>query len=87
MFKQIQAYTSNFNSNLKLLKDLSNWSPETFFGSVFLDNTVVLLNNILRTFADPTSFVANRQLLAKFRFDKEIVLSDVVQTYVNLDVS
>ena len=48
---------------------------------------VLLLNNILRTFVDPTSFVANRQLLAKFKFDKEIVLSDLVQTYVNLDVS
>ena len=48
---------------------------------------MLLLNNILRTFVDPTSFVANRQLLAKFKFDKEIVLSDLVQTYVNLDVS
>lgn len=45
-----------------------------------------LLNNILQTFIDPTSFVANRQLINNFKFEKDHVLSNVIQTYVNLDV-
>lgn len=46
-----------------------------------------LLNSILSTFIDPTSFVANRQLVAKFRFEKDLVLSHIVQIYVNLNIS
>lgn len=45
-----------------------------------------LLNNILKTFVDPTTFVTNRQLLSKHKFEKEIVLSDLLQVYVNLDI-
>ena len=47
----------------------------------------MLLNHILSTFMDPTSFVSNRQLLSRFKFEKEHVLSHIVQTYVNLDVT
>lgn len=46
-----------------------------------------LLNNILYTFIEPTSFVANRQLISKFKFEKDHVLSNIVQIYVNLDIS
>lgn len=74
-------------SNIKLLKELSKWSPETFFSEAFLGDVVHLLNNILQTFIDPTSFVANRQLVNKYKFEKDHVLSNIVQTYVNLDVN
>ncbi len=45
------------------------------------------MNNILKTFVDPTTFVTNRQLLSKHKFQKEIVLSDLLQIYVNLDIN
>ncbi len=44
------------------------------------------MNNILKTFVDPTTFVTNRQLLSKHRFEREIVLSDLLQIYTNLDI-
>jgi hypothetical protein len=44
------------------------------------------MNNILKTFVDPTTFVTNRQLLNKHKFEREIVLSDLLQIYTNLDV-
>jgi hypothetical protein len=44
------------------------------------------MNNILKTFVDPTTFVTNRQLLLKHRFEREIVLSDLLQMYTNLDI-
>lgn len=83
---QIHATLQQSASNLKLIKELSKWSPETFFSEAFLNDIVLLLNNILATFMDPTSFISNRQLLLKFKFDKEMVLSHLVQSYVNLDV-
>ena len=45
------------------------------------------MNNILKTFVDPTTFVTNRQLLNKHKFEREIVLSDLLQIYTNLDVN
>lgn len=74
-------------SNIKLLKELSKWSPETFFSEAFLGDIVHLLNNMLQTFIEPTSFVSNRQLITKYKFEKDYVLSNIVQTYVNLDIS
>lgn len=43
-----------------------------------------LLNIILKTLVDPTSFVANRQIITKYKFDKEFVLSDILNIYTNL---
>jgi hypothetical protein len=48
---------------------------------------VPLLNNIVKTFVDPTTFVANRQLLSKFKFKKETVLSDLLKIYTNMDIN
>lgn len=57
------AITGNLQqsvSNLKLLRDLSNWSPETFHAIEFLSTVVPMINNMLRTLVDPTSFANNR---------------------------
>ncbi len=48
---------------------------------------VPLLNNVLKTFVDPTTFVANKQLLGKHKFERETVLSDLLQIYVNIDIN
>ncbi len=74
-------------SNLKLMRELTAWSPETFLGGAEISTVVPLMNNILKTFVDPTTFVTNRQLLSKHKFEKEIVLSDLLQIYVNLDIN
>lgn len=57
-------------SNLKLMRALSTWSPETFLSGAEITTVVPLLNNILKTFVDPTTFVTNRQLLSKHKFEK-----------------
>lgn len=72
-------------SNLKLLRDLSSWSPETFHAEAFLTTAVPLFNNMLRTLADPTSFANNREIVAKYKFEKEFVLSDLLKIYANLN--
>jgi hypothetical protein len=72
-------------SNLKLLRDLSNWSPETFHAEAFLTTAVPLFNNMLRTLVDPTSFANNRDIVAKYKFEKEFVLSDLLTIYSNLN--
>lgn len=55
-------------SNLKLMRELSAWSPETFLSEAERTTVVPLLNTILKTFVDPTTFAANRQLLMKYKF-------------------
>ncbi len=57
-------------SNLKLMKELSAWSPDTFLTEAERSTVVPLLNNILKTFVDPTTFVANRQLIVQYKFEK-----------------
>lgn len=84
---QIQATLLHCTSNIKLIRELSKWSPTTFFSEAFLEYIAKLLNNILHTFIDPTAFVANRQLINKYKFEKDHVLSNVIQIYVSLDIS
>jgi hypothetical protein len=55
-------------SNLKLMRELSAWSPETFLSEAERKTLVPLLDNIVKSFVDPTAFTANRQLLFKFKF-------------------
>lgn len=74
-------------SNLKLMRDLSAWSPETFLTEADRSTVVPLLNNILKTFVDPGAFASNRQLLTKFKFDRASALSDVVQIYANVNIN
>lgn len=51
-----------------------------------ISDFVMLLNNILQTFTEPTSFVTNRPLLGKLSFSKEQALSHLIEIYANLDV-
>ena len=74
-------------SNLDLMRELSVWSPETFLTEADRKTAVPLLNNALRTFVNAASFISNRELLAKFKFESGKVLSNLVQIYSNLDVS
>ena len=74
-------------SNIKVIRDLSQWSPESFLADASVSTIVPLLNVFLSTFIEPTSFVANRPLVAKFKFEKEIVFSDLIQVYCNLNVN
>ena len=74
-------------SNLKLMRELSGWSPETFLTEADRMTAVPLLNNALRTFIDAGSFATNRGLLAKFKFERARALSDLVQIYANLNVT
>lgn len=73
-------------SNLKLMRELSVWSPETFLTEADRKTAVPLFNNALRTFVDAATFTSNRELLAKFKFSSGQALSDLVQIYTNLDV-
>jgi hypothetical protein len=52
------------------MRELSAWSPETFLSGAEISTVVPLLNNILKTFVEPTTFVTNRQLLSKHKFEK-----------------
>lgn len=81
---QLASTLQQSTSNVKLLRDLSAWSPDTFHNQAFLTSIVPLLNIILKTLVDPTSFVANRQLTNKYKFDKNFVLSDILNIYTNL---
>ena len=65
---QMAGNLQQSTSNIKLLRDLSNWSPETFHNEAFLTSIVPLLNTILKTLVDPASFVSNRQITAKYKF-------------------
>lgn len=69
------------------MRDLSNWSPETFLTEADRSTAVPLLNNILKTFVDPGAFAANRQLVNKFKFESAPALSDLVQIYANLNIN
>ena len=40
---------------------------------------------MLKTLVDPTSFANNREIVAKYKFEKEFVLSDLLKTYSNLN--
>lgn len=55
-------------SNLKLMRELSSWSPETFLSEADIKTAVPLLNLALRTFIEAGSFSSNRELMAKFKF-------------------
>ena len=81
---QMAGTLQQSTSNTKLLRDLSAWSPETFHNEAFLTSIIPLLNIILKTLVDPTSFVANREITNKYKFDKNFVLSDVLNIYTNL---
>jgi ubiquitin conjugation factor E4 B len=83
------AMTGNLQqtvSNLKLLKSLSNWSPETFHAEAFLTSAVPLFNNMLSTLVDPTSFANDRSIVSKYKFEKEFMLADLLTIYVNLNI-
>lgn len=82
----IGSTLSQSTSNLKLIRDLSVWSPETFLTEADRKTAVPLLNNILKTFVDPGAFTADPQLLLKFKFERAPALADLVQIYGNLDV-
>ena len=73
-------------SNLKLMRELSAWSPEIFLTEADIKTAVPLLNNALRTFVDAGSFSSNRSLMTKFKFESGRALSSLVQIYANLDV-
>lgn len=73
-------------SNIKVMRELSGWSPEIFLTEADLKTAVPLLNNALRTFIDAGSFSSNRELMMKFKFESGRALSDLVQIYANLDV-
>jgi hypothetical protein len=47
-------------SNLKLMRELSVWSPGTFLTEADRKSAVPLLNNALRTFVDTGNFTSNR---------------------------
>ena len=66
----INSTLDQSTSNLKLMRELSAWSPQTFLSGAQISTVVPLLNNILNTFVDPVTFVTNRQLLSKYKFDK-----------------
>lgn len=83
----ISSTLDQSTSNLKLMRALSEWSPETFLSGAEISTVVPLLNNIMKTLVDPTTFVANRQLLSRFKFEKELVLSDLLQIYANMDIN
>ena len=82
----MQANLEQCKSNLKLMRELSSWSPETFLTEADRRTAVPIMNLALRTFVDPATFTSNRQLLAKFKFDSGRALSDLVQIYANLNV-
>jgi hypothetical protein len=46
-----------------------------------------LFNNILKNFVDPGAFTSNRQIIAKFKFDRAAALSDLVQIYANVNIN
>lgn len=83
----IGSTLSQSTSNLKLIRDLSVWSPETFLTEADRKTAVPLLNNILKTFVDPGAFTADPQLLLKFKFERAPALADLVQIYGNLDIN
>lgn len=83
----IGSTLSQSTSNLKLLRNLSAWSPETFLTEADRSTAVPLLNNILKTFVDPGAFASNRQLVAKFKFDRAAALSDLVQIFANININ
>lgn len=83
----IGSTLSQSTSNLKLMRDLSVWSPETFLTEADRTTAVPLLNNILKTFVDPGAFTSNRQLITKFKFESAPALADLVQIYANLNVN
>lgn len=88
MVERIIGSTLNqSSSNLKLMRDLSVWSPETFLTEADRSTAVPLLNNILKTFVDPGAFTSNRQLITKFKFERAQALSDLVQIFANLYVN
>jgi len=66
----IKSTLDQSTSNLRLMRELSAWSPETFLSGAEISTVVPLLNNILKTFIEPTTFVTNRQLLSKHKFEK-----------------
>lgn len=74
-------------SNIKVMRELSGWSPEIFLTEADLKTAVPLLNNALRTFIDAGSFSSNRELMMKFKFESGRALSDLVQIYANLDTN
>jgi len=82
----ISSTLSQSTSNLKLIRDLTVWSPETFLTEADRKTAVPLLNNILKTFVDAGAFAANPQFLLKFKFERAPALADLVQIYGNLDV-
>jgi len=85
--RNMGAHLEAIKSNLKLMNELSVWSPETFLTEPDRRTAVPLLNNALRTFVDAASFSSNRELLAKFKFERGRALSDLVQIYANLDIN
>lgn len=72
-------------SNLKLLKNLSGWSPETFHAEAFLSTTVPLLDNMLKTLVEPATFANDLAIVNKYSFKKDFVLSHLLTIYVNLN--
>ena len=57
-----------------------------FLSEASISSVVPLMNNILHSFIEPTSFIANRLFIEKFKFEKLVVFSDVIEIYVNLNV-
>jgi hypothetical protein len=83
----IGSTLSQSSSNLKLMRDLSVWSPGTFLTEADRTTAVPLFNNILKTFVDPGAFTSNRQLVTKFKFESAPALADLVQIYANLNIN